>query len=156
MSVNKASVLPLRKSEKCHYPKFTDRKDTTLRSELSCLRSHTRREWLHGIKPILLNACLVTQSQDCPSPLFFNKPYFRYLPFQKFCCQYSPFCGSHIVWQYLLGKMEKLLVVWLRAAVALECGGVFLLLIHCISSWQFKPCLLNCWGWKVNALSIAD
>lgn len=62
-NVSEQSLL-LRKSEKFHYPRFTDRKDTILRSELSCLRSHTRREWLHGIKPILLNPCLVTQSQD--------------------------------------------------------------------------------------------
>lgn len=144
MSINKTCPLPMRKSGKCHYPSFTDRKDTILRSELPCLRSHTRREWLHGIKQILLNPCLVTQSQDCPSLLFYNKPLFYYLPFQQFCCQYRPFCGSLVVWYYLLRKMQKLLLIWFRAAVALQYGGLFLLLIHCISFWQFKHRLLNC------------
>lgn len=144
MPMNKASPQPLRKSGKHHNPNFTDRKDAMLRSELSCLRSRTRRWWLHGINQILLNPCLVTQSQGCPSLLFYNKPLFHYLPFQKFCCQYRPFCGSHIVWHYLLRKMEKLLVRWFSAATALQYGGFFLLLIHCISFWQFKHRLLNC------------
>lgn len=155
MPVKSASSVPLRKLAKCHYPSFTDRKDVILR-EWSCLRSHMRREWQHGIRPIIPNPCLVTQSQGCSSLLFYNKHLFHYLPFQKFCCQYRPFCGSHIVWHYLLRKMEKLLIIWFRAAVALQYGGLFLLLIYCISFWQFKHHLLNCWGWKVNALSIAD
>lgn len=147
LKINEQSLpTTLRKLGKWHYPNFTGRKDTILRSKLSCLRSHTRREQLHRIKQIHLNPCRVSQSQDCPSLLFYNKFLFHCLPFQKFYCQYRLFCGSHIVWHYLWRKLEKLLVICFRAAMALQYGGLFLPLNQWVSFWQFKHRLLTCWG----------